>query len=446
MFSQEHALLQSGRLYIVALSGGADSVALLCAMKQLGVDVEAAHCNFKLRGDESERDEKFCIDLCERLNVPLHRIHFDTAGYAELHHVSIEMAARDLRYAYFENLRKDIGAEDICVAHHRDDSVETVLLNLVRGTGLRGLRGIMPRNGHIIRPLLNLSREDVLDYLLSIGQPYITDSSNLKDDVKRNKLRLNVIPMLRLLNPNVQQSIFDMTIRIGEVVKVFDAAIDDCVRHVIISKSDKYVEVSIPKLLAQPSAECVLFEILQEYGFTSPQIVQVNNLLSKYTTGTMFYSDDYELLFNRERILIGKKRESSDMSRVMKIPELGTYVYSNDIKIKFTNEYADATYKPSKEKFRACLDASVVKFPLVVRHIQKGDRFVPFGMKSTKLVSDYLTDRKRNLFEKYNQLVVSDATGRIVWLVGERTDNRFAVKSHTTSVLIIDMACDGSVP
>lgn len=212
-FANIHHLFAKEGVYLVALSGGADSVALLLALLDMGVRVEAVHCNFHLRGEESDRDEQFCKDLCSKYNVELHLVHFDTCEYAALHHVSIEMAARDLRYAYFERLRSDMGAEAICVAHHRDDSVETVLLNLVRGTGLRGLRGIQPKNGNIVRPLLCVSRDDIECFLDSIGQDYVTDSTNLHDDVKRNKIRLDVLPLLETLNPDVRQSIFRTSLR-----------------------------------------------------------------------------------------------------------------------------------------------------------------------------------------------------------------------------------------
>ena len=235
-FASVHELFVYGGKYIVALSGGADSVSLLFVLKhlehELGIDVEAAHCNFHLRGAESVRDEEFCKQLCGRLDVPLHLIHFDTQAYADLHRVSIEMAARDLRYGYFENLRRDIEAQDICVAHHRDDSVETVLLNLVRGTGLRGLRGIQPRNGNIIRPLLSLSREDIVQYLDALGESYVTDSTNLHNDVKRNKIRLDVMPLLRELNPSVSQSIFETSLRVTEALKIFDEAIQRSIADV----------------------------------------------------------------------------------------------------------------------------------------------------------------------------------------------------------------------
>lgn len=194
----QHLLTSTKELYLVALSGGADSVALLLSLRALGYQVEACHCNFHLRGEESNRDEQFCVKLCERLAIPLHRIHFDTRSYATLHKESIELAARNLRYRYFEQLRQDMNAEGICVAHHRDDSVETVLINLVRGTGINGLTGISSRNGNILRPLLCVNKEEILAYLEEKNESYITDSSNLVDDVVRNKIRLRILPLLKL--------------------------------------------------------------------------------------------------------------------------------------------------------------------------------------------------------------------------------------------------------
>ena len=252
-FAHHHQLFTPRGKYIIALSGGADSVSLLLVLKhlesELGITLEAAHCNFHLRGDESLRDEQFCQQLCRRLHVPLHLVHFDTHAYADLHHVSIEMAARDLRYAYFEQLRHDIHAHDICVAHHRDDSVETLLLNLVRGTGLRGLRGIQPRNAHIIRPLLSHSRQQIEQYLDALGESYVTDSTNLHNDVKRNKIRLNIIPLLRELNPSASQSIFETSLRVTEALKIFD----DAIQHAIADVTTPQTQNSKLKTPPSPS-------------------------------------------------------------------------------------------------------------------------------------------------------------------------------------------------
>ena len=474
-FASVHELFVYGGKYIVALSGGADSVSLLFVLKhlehELGIDVEAAHCNFHLRGAESVRDEEFCKQLCERLSVPLHLIHFDTQAYADLHRVSIEMAARDLRYGYFENLRRDIEAQDICVAHHRDDSVETVLLNLVRGTGLRGLRGIQPRNGNIIRPLLSLSREDIVQYLDALGESYVTDSTNLHNDVKRNKIRLDVMPLLRELNPSVSQSIFESSLRVGEALKVFDEAMKRSIADVTTPprgctcpkctnqpvrkctnqpllvqqsllhqqrctlQSNHPLTISIDRLKQQPSPEYTLHEILSSRGFTSAQIEQIYGSLDTCSAGKIIASDSHELAFDRGSLLVQPRTNVADAVRSMRIPETGTYVFSDSLKIKVAAEDCGDDYVPSRAADCVCLDASDIKFPLTLRHIEQGDRFVPFGMNGMKLVSDYLTDRKKTVFEKRAQLVVTDAQQRIVWLVGERTDNRFRITPHTEQAL-----------
>ena len=474
-FASVHELFVYGGKYIVALSGGADSVSLLFVLKhlehELGIDVEAAHCNFHLRGAESVRDEEFCKQLCERLSVPLHLIHFDTQAYADLHRVSIEMAARDLRYGYFENLRRDIEAQDICVAHHRDDSVETVLLNLVRGTGLRGLRGIQPRNGNIIRPLLSLSREDIVQYLGALGESYVIDSTNLHNDVKRNKIRLDVMPLLRELNPSVSQSIFESSLRVGEALKVFDEAMKRSIADVTTPprgctcpkctnqpvrkctnqpllvqqsllhqqrctlQSNHPLTISIDRLKQQPSPEYTLHEILSPRGFTSAQIDQIYGSLDSCSAGKIIASDSHELAFDRGSLLVQPRTNVADAARSMRIPETGTYVFSDSLKIKVAAEDCGDDYVPSRAADCVCLDASDIKFPLTLRHIEQGDRFVPFGMNGMKLVSDYLTDRKKNVFEKRAQLVVTDAQQRIVWLVGERTDNRFRISKETSKAL-----------
>lgn len=446
-FASVHELFVYGGKYIVALSGGADSVSLLFVLKhleyELGIGVEAAHCNFHLRGAESVRDEEFCKQLCGRLDVPLHLIHFDTQAYADLHRVSIEMAARDLRYGYFENLRRDIEAQDICVAHHRDDSVETVLLNLVRGTGLRGLRGIQPRNGNIIRPLLSLSREDIVQYLDALGESYVTDSTNLHNDVKRNKIRLDVMPLLRELNPSVSQSIFETSLRVTEALKIFDEAIQRSIADVTTPLRwctwDKCttppLTISIDRLKHQPSPEYTLHEILSPRGFTSAQIDQIYGSLDSCSAGKIIASDSHELAFDRGSLLVQPRTNVADAARSMRIPETGTYVFSDSLKIKVAAEDCGDDYVPSRAADCACLDASDIKFPLTLRHIEQGDRFVPFGMNGMKLVSDYLTDRKKNVFEKRAQLVLTDAQQRIVWLVGERTDNRFRISKETSKAL-----------
>ena len=215
-FIASNNLLVKEKKYLIALSGGADSVCLLLVLDKLGYNIEAVHCNFNLRGDESLRDEQFCIELCEKRNIKIHLAHFDTNSYALLHKTSIEMAARNLRYSFFENLRHDVGADGICVAHHQNDCAETLIMNLIRGTGIKGLAGIMPKRDSIIRPLLCVSRDEIEDFLTKESQDHVTDSTNLDDFCVRNSIRLNIIPMMEKINPSVVQNIVRTAMRMNE--------------------------------------------------------------------------------------------------------------------------------------------------------------------------------------------------------------------------------------
>lgn len=417
-YIKKHKLLSLSDLYIVALSGGADSVALLLLLDEMGYKVHALHCNFHLRGEESDRDERFCEDLCLKKNIPFHRIHFDTLMYAETHKMSVEMAARELRYRYFEQLRKDIGAEGICVAHHQDDTVETVLLNLVRGTGLRGLTGIQPRNGAILRPLLCVTRTEIEAYLATKQQDYVTDSTNLETDFVRNKIRLQVVPFLRQLNPAVSENIVRTAEHLTEAQKVLDAVVDTY-------KGSNQLDLCALQQVG--SAEYIVFEWLKQYGFNGSQVQQVISA----ETGSIFSSPTgYEVLKDRDRLLV----EPTIMAFTpIRIPEEGTYVLPDDrrLNVRRSNPFV------SKDSHEATLDARQVRFPLTVRRVEEGDWMIPYGMTGRKLLSDLMTDLKMSLFDRRRQLVVVDAQGAVVWAIGLRTDHRCRVTDATQEVIAI---------
>ena len=415
-YINKHKLLNANDLYIVALSGGADSVALLLLLKEGGFNVHAAHCNFLLRGSESDRDEDFCVDLCRQLGVELHRAHFATREYAEAHKVSVEMAARELRYNWFEQLRKDIGAVGICVAHHRDDSVETVLLNMIRGTGLRGLTGIQPRNGYVLRPLLCVSRDEIEHFLAKRGQKYVIDSTNLETDVKRNKVRLQVLPLLRTLNPAVSDNIQRMVENVAEAQIVLDSLLDNF---------KKYNALELSELEKYGSSEYVIYEWLKNYGFNGTQARQV---LEAETGKIMSSSQVYDVLKDRERLIIERTLKPFNP---MRIPEEGMYVLDEKMRLSLRKCAAYVSKKP----FVATFDAQKVVFPLTVRRVEEGDWMIPFGMRGRKLLSDLMTDRKMTVFEKRRQLVVVDAQDVIVWAVGLRIADSVAVAETTQSVL-----------
>lgn len=439
-YIKKHKLLEINNLYLVALSGGADSVALLLLLKNGGFNVHAAHCNFHLRGDESDRDEAFCVSLCERLGVKLHRVHFDTRTYAEVHQVSIEMAARELRYRWFAQLCQDIGAAGVCVAHHRDDSVETVLLNLVRGTGLRGLTGILPQTFlgdsprlSVLRPLLCVSRAEIVTFLAERGQGYVTDSTNLEAEVLRNKVRLEVMPLLKTLNPAVVRNIQQTAENLAEAQKVLDT---------VVEKYRDCKELDLNDLKEYGSSEYIVFEWAKNYAFNGSQIRQllssqetVDGLEGDLKCGRMFTSSmGYDLLLDRGRLMV---EPSLKPMKPLLIPEEGTYVH--DVwKIQVRRLHvANGMFEASKVPHIATLDAAKVVFPLTVRRVEKGDWMQPYGMRGRKLLSDLMTDKKYSFFEKRRQLVVVDAQGVIVWVVGLRTDQRVAVTETTSEVLMI---------
>ena len=424
-FIAKHRLLSPQGRYLVALSGGADSVALFRILLRLGLQIEAVHCNFKLRGEESFRDEIFCANLCKEHGVAFHTVHFDTAEYAAFHKLSIEMAARELRYNHFEKLRHDLDMDGICVGHHKDDNVETMLINLLRGTGLNGLTGMMPRNGWVIRPLLQVAH---------------ADSTNFTTDYTRNKIRLQLIPLLTEINEASTKNITKTIERLVEAEKVFNPAIETYAKEVTIFKDEEprwRLGIAIDKLMQTPSPQYVLFQLIHKLGFTPAQIEQIAQN-DNQQTGKMWHSANHTLVVDRQILLIEQSVTPAELTRTMLLPEVGTYVFSQNVRLRITKCTKTETFRPSKLAQCVHLDASNIVFPLVLRHIKTADRFVPFGMKSSKLVSDFLTDRKRSYFDKQRQLALFDKNGALIWLVGERTDNRFRVNENTNEVLQLE--------
>lgn len=430
-YIEANNLMSKHGLHLVALSGGADSVALLRVLLHLGYRVEAMHCNFNLRGAESQRDENFCRSLCNELGVPLHLAHFDTRAYSELHHVSIEMAARNLRYSYFRQLLQGLDAESICVAHHKDDCAETVLMNVVRGTGITGLSGIRPRNEHIIRPLLCVSRSDIEQYLSSLSQPYITDSSNLVADVKRNKIRLEIMPQLQQLNPSVTDSITAMAKHVADALPILNDAIDRWEQTCVTEHHGSDVPstaIDINRLLSSPSPQFLLHAILTRCEIPSQLVQQVFDSLATSQSGTSWQIHGKMLTIDRGQLLIETLQEAF---HEMKLPIPGRYSLANGNVVEVTVEEKAHDFRIDTAPYVAQLDADTVKMPLTIREVRNGDRFVPFGMTGSKLVSDVLTDRKMPLQRKRRQLCITDASGEIVWLIGLRISNKCRISSHT---------------
>ena len=425
-------LLKDGADVIVGLSGGADSTALLKVLLTLGYRCTAVHCNFHLRGAESDRDQQFVTELCSRLGIRLEVCHYDTESYARQHGISIEMAARELRYADFNRIMQEQQASAVCIAHHRDDSVETLLLNLIRGTGLRGLTGIKPVNGNIIRPLLCVSRTEIEQWLTETGQPYVTDSTNLETDYTRNKIRNQLLPLMRTINPDVDNAINTTSQHLQQAYTVYNDAMDQARVRV----SDGNI-ISIPELKRLPSPQAFLFELLSPLGFNSAQINDVWASVDSQP-GTRFLSATHQIIKGRDNFTISPVSEVDSTYMTVSLTP-GTAVTLPDgrrLRVSSAPAGTPISHDPSIATFDA---AQLTDSTVTIRRWHEGDRFVPFGMKGSKLVSDLLTDCKVSPACRENQLVATMGND-IIWVLGIRSSNRHRVSSRTATQLILTLA------
>ena len=428
---ESHDLLKPGERVIVGFSGGCDSIVLLYILQKLGYDCLAAHCNFHLRGEESNRDEKFALDFASSLNVSFFKQDFDTYFIAKERGISIEMAARDLRYEWFERLKAEWNASAIAVAHHQDDNIETLLLNLIRGTGIRGLTGMKPKNGNIIRPLLSISRKEIEDFALVENLSFVTDSTNLQDEFTRNKIRLQVMPLLETINPSAKDALALTIDNLNEAAQIYNEGIERAIKEVF--DNEKGI-INISLLKTYPSPESVLFELLKEYGFGKDIVRKIVKSIDSQP-GKEFYSSHYCLTKDRDAFFLVEKKEKEkkeylieENDFLIELPccmEITSIVNSNEIEINRNRDYA-------------YLDFDKLQFPLTLRKWNVGDRFVPLGMAGFQKLSDFFNNNKFSKPEKENTWILTSGDD-IVWIVNHRIDNRFRVEQNTKKLYILKL-------
>ena len=416
-FIQVNRLLNKGARVVVGLSGGSDSVCLAVMLHELGYEVVGAHCNFHLRGEESMRDERFVEELCQQQGWTLFKTDFHTEAYAEEHSVSIEMAARELRYGWFKKVMEETGAEAIAVGHHEDDNTETLLLNLMRGTGIKGLCGMQPRNGDVIRPLLCVNRQEILNFLQEKRQDFVTDHTNLEDAYARNKVRLDIIPLMESINKGVTHNITSTIENLNEVMKVYQQAMKTAINECVEQKENGETHIHIQKLINLPSPISVLHEVLSSLGFNKAQLQEILNALDK--PGKLFVAQGRRLLIDREHLIVEADHYP--------MPDIHQEIVSiEDLHIEKAPRFA-------------YLDADKLHGALTLRTPKEGDTFAPFGMGGKrKLLSDYLTDLKLNLFEKERQPLLMDGE-EIAWVVGRRSSELYRVDEGTNRVIILSL-------
>ena len=420
LFSKENNLL-------LAISGGADSVCLFFALKELGYNVELAHCNFNLRAEESDEDEYFVKELANKYGVKFHVNSFETQKYASEQKISIQMAARDLRYKWFDELLAVNNLDFVITAHHKDDNVETFFINLIRGTGVNGLCGIKAKNKKIIRPLLEISRQEIESYLTKNKIKYRNDSSNSEVKYLRNKIRHQLMPLLKEMNPNIEQIITNEIFVLDGVSKVFQEQMTAIKERLLVQKEGIY-KLNISELIELQHLEVILFEILKPFGFSEvDQIIKAINSQS----GKQFFSDTYQLIIDREQIIISALENHQEDIEIREI--------EIEIKNPLTMKFAGSLdFSLNKNPNVAKLDFDKLSFPLKLRKWKNGDKFRPLGMRNFKKVSDFFIDEKYSILAKQKQWLLCSEDD-IVWIVGNRIDDRYKIETHTKKVYIAEL-------
>ena len=419
---------------LLTVSGGVDSMVLLSLCMRSGFRIGVAHCNFQLRGAESDADEVLVTQEAQRLGVPCYCKRFDTLAEMERTGESMEMAARRLRYAWFEELRRSEGYDVIAVAHHADDSIETFFINLLRGTGLRGLTGISAHFGYIIRPLMFASRKEVMDYAAANKIVYHEDSSNRSTKYLRNKVRLGVTPRMREIHPKFTFLMRRNIKRLSDAQHFIDHAID-CIRAVAVTSADGVDTICVDRIDKAYPRGFVIYELLNAtYGFKGDVIDALCRSLQQGATGKRFYSREYVACIDRGNIVVARIPEDDDCSVAVERDTVRSYCGNSVLYFEMCDVDAVATFDVPQQV--ALLDASLLHFPLELRRWHEGDWFVPFGMSGHKKVSDFLVDAKVSVAEKQRQFVLL-SDGEIVWLVGHRINDRYRVTNQTENVLRI---------
>lgn len=432
-FVNSNKLFKPSDKILLAVSGGKDSVLMATLFAECGFNFAIAHCNFNLRGDESIRDENFVKALAEQYNVPFYLKSFDTKNFASEQKISIQMAARQLRYDFFRELKISESFDKIAVAQHQNDAIETVLINLVRGTGITGLHGIKENRDDIIRPLLCFTADEIDTVVKENNIQFVEDSSNLSNKYMRNKLRLDIIPQLEQLNPSLAQTFKKNIDYFTQLEKLLIDRVAS-LKSQLIKEENSLVKIKIADVLKLNPQQLLLFEILKPYGFNATQI---ENLLSCMNgdSGKQFFSDTHILSVDREYIEISTLQKPIGLIE-KKIAGIGDYIF-NDHQI-FVKE-TDKIPSVLDGKTKIYVEAEQLIFPATLRYWQQGDTFKPFGMNGFKKLSDYFIHQKIPIQQKTQIPILVNGNGEIIWICGFRTDDRYKVSLKSEKIITFEL-------
>ncbi len=432
-FIDDHKLFESNDSCLLTVSGGIDSIAMLYLFYECGFNFAVAHCNFSLRGEESDGDEAYVTKIVREMKIPFHVIRFNTVEYATKHKLSIQMAARDLRYGWFEELSNKYQYKWIATAHNANDVVETFFINLTRGTGIHGLTGINLVNKNVIRPLLFATRSEINHYVEQLGVMYREDSTNADTKYMRNAIRHNILPELERLNPAFLSNVINTTQILAEVENVYEKHLLN-MKDDLFQKSGDGFEISFEHIREQNVSPCIFYELLQPYGFTFDASEKMLNL-EKGQSGSVFYSDKWKMVRDREAFYLNPLKETE-------VEEY--FIYEGDEQFKGPVSFqikhlkAEKNFVLKRNKEVGIFDAGKLSFPLRLRKWQQGDYFYPFGMKGKKKLSDYFINQKLSLFDKENVWILCSGED-IIWVVNHRTDNRFCITKSTKEVVQVEL-------
>ncbi|MCC6689985.1 MAG: tRNA lysidine(34) synthetase TilS [Bacteroidia bacterium] len=440
MISEFKNYISGNRLFhhtsklLLGISGGIDSVVLLHLCYKSGFKFAIAHCNFGLRGAESDADELFVKQLAKKYKVPFYSTLFNTKQFADQKSSSIQMAARELRYNWFEKICKQNKYAYILTAHHKDDELETFFINLIRGTGISGLHGIYPRRGKIIRPLLFATRAEIEKYATQNKLNYREDSSNKSDKYIRNKLRLKIIPVLKEINPSLNRTISSTIARIRQVEQVYKKALETEIKKLLVKKNNTY-DVDIVKLAKLQPQQVYIYELLKPFGFNEDVCENLIDMIVKKSTGGQFVSLSHRIIKNRNKLTIVRKEIKSAQEYLVRKDRL---FITKPLSLSFEKQKSKSYVLPRSSHI-ASLDYEKLKFPLTIRCWKPGDFFQPLGMNSRKKLSDFFIDNKFSQLDKENTwLLVSQ--NEIVWVIGYRINERYKITRNTNEVYVIRLA------
>jgi tRNA(Ile)-lysidine synthase len=415
--------------FLLAVSGGLDSMVMWDLFQQRGVNYGIAHCNFQLRGEESDADQAFVQEQARILEVPFFNVGFDTLAFAKKQGLGIQEAARVLRYEWLEKIRKENGYSHLVTAHHADDNLETVLYNFTKGAGLKGLLGIPEKNDNLIRPLLSFPRATLELYYQSRRLSHREDSSNAEDYYNRNKIRHHIIPILSKVNPGLHNTFERTRDILADTYLLFQEQVSYW-KHQVWTDGEDQISIDLQAIIDHPALATLLYEWLKEYHFHPEQLRQFTISITNQHVGAMIESYSHQLLLDRATLLL--KARTSEQTQVIRIAE-------NDLHILLPKGELIIVLKdgqPSsfaKDPNQAYFDSEALSFPLQLRHWKAGDRFAPLGMGGKhKKVQDLFSDRKLSRFDKEEVWILEDASGLICWVVGLQMDERFKIKDSTT--------------